>query len=48
MYRLDDEPTKKQVNAVRKDLKLRFRASPDETFLIVFAIAGHGMQMDGR
>ena len=48
IYRLDDSPCYKRVNAVRMNITARVKKSPDLKFLIVFAIAGHGMSVDGR
>ena len=47
-YMLLDAPTWKQVQKVRKNVKKRVRVNPDKKVLIVLAMAGHGMQMDGR
>ena len=42
------DPTKKRVDLLRKKAKMEIVASPETKFLVIFAIAGHGMQMDGR
>ena len=48
IYLLDDTPTFKRVFKVRTGIAKRLKASPDNTFLLVYALAGHGMQMEGR
>ena len=48
MYKLDDTPSYKRVFKARVNMSKRFRAHPNETFLVIIAVAGHGMQMDGR
>ena len=48
IYLLDDTPTYSRVFKVRTGIAKRLKASPDNTFLLVYALAGHGMQMDGR
>ena len=47
-YLLDDTPTYTRVFRVRTSIAKRLKARPDKTFLLVYALAGHGMQMDGR
>ena len=47
-YLLDDTPTYNRVFKVRTSIKKRIKKTPDNTFVLVFALAGHGMQMDGR
>jgi len=37
------DPTKKKVDLERKNVKLDITAHPEKKFLIIFAIAGHGM-----
>ena len=43
-----DTPTHKRIFKVRVKLSKRVKSRPDETFLIVYAVAGHGMQVNGR
>ena len=33
---------------MRTGILKRLKASPDKKFLLIYALAGHGMQMDGR
>ena len=40
--------TRKAVTGPINDIKKRLGASPEKTFLIVFVIAGHGMQDSGH
>ena len=47
-YLLDYTPTYKTVFNVRTGISKRLQANPDKTFLLLYALAGHGMQMDGR
>ena len=47
-YLLNNTPTYKRVVKIRVRLAKRIKARPDETFLIVYALAGHGMQCNGR
>ena len=42
------DPTKKRVSKVTKDLKEDISVNPDQQFLIMVTVAGHGMQLDGR
>ena len=48
MYRMIDNPKKKQKDAVIRDIKFRLLQQPNENFLIVFILAGHGMHADGK
>ena len=48
MVNLYDNPTAKRVAAARSSITNKLKLQPDETFLIAYAIAGHGMSMDGR
>ena len=43
-----DDPTFKRVKKGRTELENTLKLNPDESFLVVYAIAGHGMAMDGR
>ena len=45
---LFDNPTIKVVSKSRRKLQKRLESHPDETFLVAYIIAGHGMSMDGR
>ena len=47
-YLLTNTPTYKRVFKIRGKLKKRIKKHPNETFLIVWALAGHGMQVNGR
>ena len=47
-YLLDNTPTYKRVFKVRTGIAKRLKASPDKTFLLLYALAGHGIQLDGR
>ena len=47
-YLLTNTPSYKRVFKIRGKLKKRIKKHPNETFLIVWAFAGHGMQVNGR
>ena len=42
------DPTKARVSEVMKDVKEDIKVNPDQQFLIIVTVAGHGMQLDGR
>ena len=42
-YLMNDTPSYKKVFKTRNKLKKRIKTHPDETFLIIYALAGHGM-----
>ena len=42
-YLLDYTPTYKKVFRVRAGISKRLKKSPDKTFLLLYAFAGHGM-----
>ena len=43
IYQLNDTPSWKRVERARKDIAGRIKRNPEKKFLVVFAIAGHGM-----
>ena len=43
-----NDPTKKQVNKVRGDIRRGIRRRPEQKHLVIYALACHGMQVDGR
>ncbi len=43
IYLLDQTPGYKEILNVRKNIAARVKKAPDERFLIIFAMAGHGM-----
>ena len=43
-----DNPTMKRKDEVVKNIKLRLREHPNDNFLIVFVLAGHGMHESGK
>ena len=43
-----DEPTKKDVGEATKCIKKAMKASPEKKFFIVWALAGHGIQKEGK
>ena len=45
---MNDNGTFKKIFTVMRDLKKRFTMEPDKNFLIVFVLAGHGMQVSGQ
>ena len=45
---MNDTPTYKKVVKTRTKLSKRIKKHPDETFLIIYALAGHGMSVNGR
>ena len=47
MYVMDD-PNMKRVRAVKRSLMMMLKDNPDKKVLIVFILAGHGMQMSGK
>ena len=47
-YLLNDTPSYKKVLKTRSKLSNRIKTHPNETFLIIYALAGHGMQVNGR
>ena len=42
-YLLDFTPTYKRVFKVRTSIAKRLKAGPDKTYLLIYAVAGHGM-----
>ena len=42
------DPTKAHVDKVRTATRKLIMASPDKKFLVIYVLACHGMQMDGR
>lgn len=47
MYVMNN-PTDKEKNWVLKHIKTRLKNHPNENFLIVFVLAGHGMHDNGK
>ena len=47
-YLLDNTPSYKRVFKTRTGISTRLRENPDKTFLLLYALAGHGMQVNGR
>ena len=47
IHRLND-PTRKELDKLRLDIKRPLDDKPDETHLIIVAIAGHGITYEGR
>ena len=48
LYLLDNDPTSDQVQKVADNIKQRLSESPRENFLIVYIIAGQGMEHYGQ
>ena len=42
------DPTKKQVTKVRGDIRKSIRQRPERKHLVIYVLACHGMQVDGR
>ena len=47
-YLLDSTPSYKKVFKTRNRIKKRLKVNPDQTFLLFYGLAGHGMQVNGR
>ena len=43
-----EDPSRKQVDKVRKNIRLGIRARPDQKHLVIYVLACHGMQVEGR
>ena len=48
IYKIEDNPSVEHKDAVLLSIKKRLRDSPHKKFLIVFVLAGHGMQQGSR
>ena len=48
MYELDEDPKLHEIEEVKRHLIEYLRTHPEELVLIVYVIAGHGMQMSGK
>ena len=42
------DPTKKQVDKVRNSIKKSFSRAPNQKHLVIYVLACHGMQVEGR
>ena len=42
------DPTKKQVSKARGDIRKGIRRRPEQKHLVIYVLACHGMQVDGR
>ena len=42
------DPSYKKVSKVRKDIRVGIRERPDQRHLVIYVLACHGMQADGR
>ena len=45
---MDNTPSYKKVFNTRTRISKRLKAHPDQTFLLLYGLAGHGMQVHGR
>ena len=43
MYIMDNDPSDMQVKATITNIRKRIRSKPDDNFLIIYVLAGHGM-----
>ena len=48
IYRIEDNPSSEHKDAILLSIKKRLRDNPTKKFLIVFVLAGHGMQQGSR
>ena len=48
LYIMNEENTMQKVVKVIVHIKKRFKKHPDKKFLIVYVLAGHGMQDSGQ
>ena len=48
LYTIEEDPELKQIMIVLRDIKIRLKNNPDRNFLIIYIMAGHGMQCVGK
>ena len=48
MFAMLKEPSIKQCNDTIKEIRKQMRENPSENFLIIYVLAGHGMQLEGN